>query len=81
MNYKKTLNHIKNKDISIAVVGLGYVGLPLALRFIKKKIKVFGFDVDVNKINNLRSGKSYIVDIKSNQLKYFKKIVQELAIK
>ncbi len=73
MNYKKNLNHIKNKDISIAVVGLGYVGLPLALRFIKKKIKVFGFDVDVNKINNLKSGKSYIVDIKSNQLKYFKK--------
>lgn len=73
MNYKDIISHIKKKDISIAIVGLGYVGLPLALRFIKQKIKVYGFDVDKNKINKLRNGKTYIVDADPKQLKYFKK--------
>ena len=38
-------------DICVAVVGLGYVGLPLAVAFAKKKYKVIGFDINDKKIN------------------------------
>ena len=69
---KKILDKIKKKNISICVVGLGYVGLPLCLRMIKKKINVFGIDNDIKKIEYLKKGKSYISDIKDNELKYFK---------
>jgi UDP-N-acetyl-D-glucosamine dehydrogenase len=48
---------------SIAIVGLGYVGLPLAITFIKKGITVLGIDLDVNKLECLRAGRSYLPDI------------------
>jgi len=48
---------------SIAVIGLGYVGLPLALLFAKKGFHVYGIDIDENKINCLLNGRSYIPDI------------------
>ena len=54
-----TKNFFKKK-ITIGVVGLGYVGLPLAILFAKKGFKVFGFDTDVVKIKILNSKKSYI---------------------
>lgn len=73
MEFKSKLFKIKRRNISVAVVGLGYVGLPLALRFIDKKIKVYGFDVSFEKIKKLKQGKSDIIDIKSKNLKYFKK--------
>ncbi|WP_343574912.1 nucleotide sugar dehydrogenase [Pseudomonas sp.] len=44
----------------IGIYGLGYVGLPLALRFAEAGIKVIGFDVDDNKVQALNSGRSYI---------------------
>lgn len=43
------------KDIRIGIIGLGYVGLPLAIEF-SKKFKVFGFDINSNRINELLSG-------------------------
>ena len=49
-----------NKKITIGVVGLGYVGLPLAILFAKKGFKVFGFDTDNKKIEMLNQRKSYI---------------------
>ncbi len=48
---------------SIAIVGLGYVGLPLAITFIKKGIKVVGIDLDASKLESLRAGRSYLPDI------------------
>jgi len=69
---KEILNKIRKKKIAICVVGLGYVGLPLCLRMIKRKIKVFGIDSDTKKIEYLKKGKSYISDIKGSELKYFK---------
>lgn len=47
----------------VAVIGLGYVGLPLAQLFIKKKYEVIGIDIDEKKINTLKDGKSYLTDI------------------
>lgn len=57
----------------VAIIGLGYVGLPLYLLCIKKKIDVFGYDIDKKKINQLRNNVSYNLDIKSSELRKIKK--------
>ena len=51
---------IKEKSLVVGIIGLGYVGLPLAKTFVKNRIKVFGFDTDRYKIKMLKEGKSYI---------------------
>jgi len=53
---------------SIAVIGLGYVGLPLALLADKKGFKVFGIDIDPKKIKSLANKKSYIDDVSDKQI-------------
>ena len=50
---KNLIKNFYNKKIKIGVIGLGYVGLPLATLFAKKGFKVFGFDTDVKKLNYL----------------------------
>ncbi len=62
------LKKIDNKNAVIGIVGMGYVGLPLAMRFSEVGFKVVGFDVDSEKIEKLNSGHSYIVDIKSERV-------------
>jgi UDP-N-acetyl-D-glucosamine dehydrogenase len=47
----------------IAIVGLGYVGLPLALQFAKSEVTVLGFDVDKGKVDELNAGRSFIKHI------------------
>ena len=54
--------------MKIAVVGLGYVGLPLATAFAEKKIKVVGIDSSPQKVKMISSGKSYVEDINSAEL-------------
>ena len=50
MNYFNDLKKkINTKKSTIGVIGLGYVGLPLALLYLKKKFKVIGFDIDKKK--------------------------------
>jgi UDP-N-acetyl-D-glucosamine dehydrogenase len=49
--------------MKIAVVGLGYVGLPLSLQFARSCVDVLGIDVDANKVNQLNSRRSYIKQI------------------
>ncbi|MFB7158067.1 MULTISPECIES: nucleotide sugar dehydrogenase [unclassified Lysinibacillus] len=56
-------NKIKTKSATIGVVGLGYVGLPLALEIVNKGFAVIGFDKDNEKITKLKSGDSYIADM------------------
>lgn len=51
---------IDDKSISIAVVGLGYVGLPLAMTFAKKGFKVYGYDIDTKKIDCLEKKENYL---------------------
>jgi len=50
---------IKKKEIRIAVVGLGYVGLPLAIEYAKKGFSVTGIDIDRDRIERLRKKESY----------------------
>lgn len=54
---------IKSKEAVIGVIGLGYVGLPLALKIVEKGYQVIGFDINKEKIKQLSNGQSYIVDI------------------
>jgi UDP-N-acetyl-D-glucosamine dehydrogenase len=55
--------------MSVAIVGLGYVGLPLAVAFAESGEKVIGFDLDRSKIEALGRGESYIEDVPSSALK------------
>ena len=48
----------------IGIVGLGYVGLPLMLRYCEVGYRVIGFDIDQTKVDALRAGKSYIEHIR-----------------
>lgn len=59
----------KEKKLNIAVIGLGYVGLPLAVEFAKKGFPVLGVDLDKNRVQKLRQKKSYISDIPRNDVK------------
>lgn len=59
---------ISKKEIKIAVVGLGYVGLPLALEFAKKGFCVWGIEIDKGRLANLKKRKSYITDISDEEL-------------
>lgn len=59
------INFNKNK---IAIIGLGYVGLPLAVEF-SKKFKVFGFDINTNRLNDLRNFEDTTLEITPQQLK------------
>jgi UDP-N-acetyl-D-glucosamine dehydrogenase len=55
-------------QMKIAVVGLGYVGLPLSLQFARAGIEVLGLDVDPKKVDALRAGESYIEHIESSEI-------------
>lgn len=55
------------KDVKIAVIGLGYVGLPLAVEF-AKKYQVVGFDIDAKRVRDLNSGKDYTLEIEDELL-------------
>lgn len=59
----------QNNTQKIAVIGLGFVGLPLACVFATKGFNVIGIDVDANKIASLNEGKSYITDVSDDTLK------------
>ena len=52
--------------MKIAVVGLGYVGLPLSLQFARSCVSVLGIDVDAEKVHLLNNGQSYIKHIESS---------------
>lgn len=61
-------NKIKNKKARIAVIGLGYVGLPLAVNFAKKGYMVFGLDTDQDRLAKIRNRESYILDVSSREI-------------
>ena len=57
------LSKIREKKATVGVVGLGYVGLPLALLFANKGFSVVGFDIDPRKVEKLQRGETYILHI------------------
>ncbi|MFH1198898.1 MAG: nucleotide sugar dehydrogenase [Candidatus Omnitrophota bacterium] len=66
VDFKK---RIGEKQVNIAVVGLGYVGLPLAIEFAKKGIQVFGIEIDKDRLEYIKKRESYITDISHEELR------------
>ncbi len=65
---------ILNKQAVVGVIGLGYVGLPLAMLISNKGFKTYGFDIDKNKIKLLKKKKSYITHIPEEKIKEAKNL-------
>jgi len=66
---KKLEEKILDKKAKVGVIGLGYVGLPLALTFVKGGFRVYGIDIDKNKVAKLKTGKSHILDVSPQEIK------------
>jgi UDP-N-acetyl-D-glucosamine dehydrogenase len=60
---------IDDQTVVLGIVGLGYVGLPLALAFAEKRFSVLGFDIDASKIESLSAGRSYIEHLDASRLR------------
>ena len=70
MNMKeRLLEKIAKRDITVGVVGLGYVGLPLAVEKAKTGFKTIGFDVQEEKVKMVNEGHNYIGDVVNEDLK------------
>ncbi|NQU94939.1 MAG: nucleotide sugar dehydrogenase [Candidatus Omnitrophica bacterium] len=69
MSIKNLKKRIKSKKAKVGVIGLGYVGLPLALSFAKKGFNVIGIDIDKDRIEQLKKRVSYITDVSNAELK------------
>ena len=65
----KLLEMIDQKKAVIGIIGMGYVGLPLAIHFGRNGFGVIGFDLDSRKIDKLLHGESYIKHISSESIK------------
>src|SRR5207245_8108437 len=61
-------NRIEARQARVAVIGLGYVGLPWAILYIEQKFPVTGFDIDKRKIDTLTKGGSYIFRISAEEI-------------
>lgn len=66
--YNDLINKLKSRNATIAVIGLGYVGLPNVVSKANRGFKVIGFDVDVSKIEQINNGFSYIGDVDTQEL-------------
>jgi len=71
--HEKLLKDIEAGKATIGVIGLGYVGLPIVIRFCEEGFNVIGFDVDPVKVKSLGRGRSYIKHIPSKQISRFVK--------
>src|SRR5712691_11126742 len=59
---------IESRQARVAVIGLGYVGLPLALLYTEQRLLVTGFDIDHRKVDTLNAGGSYIFRITRQEI-------------
>ena len=71
---EELLKKIENREVTVGVVGLGYVGLPLAVEKAKAGFKTIGFDVQEEKVKLVNEGHNYIGDVVDSDLK---KLVEE----
>jgi len=67
----RLIQKILNKKALIGIIGMGYVGLPLVLRFCEEDFRVLGFDIDSKKVATLKRGKSYLKSISSSRISRF----------
>ena len=65
---KALIEKIRTRQACVGVIGLGYVGLPLAVEFAKAGLKTIAFDIDGEKVEKVRQGKSYIGDVSDGEV-------------
>ena len=70
---KKLLQKIESKQARVGVLGLGYVGLPLAVEFARAGFRVTGLDLDRARVAKLERGESYIPDVDAAQIRSLQK--------
>ena len=75
------IKKIKHKKAVVGIIGLGYVGLPLALECCKKGFKTIGFDIDVTRIEELEKGKDRTLEVTSKNIQksMWRNLVPELT--
>ena len=64
-----TLEKIKANNFKVGIIGLGYVGLPLAVTFAKENVQVLGLETSAEKASKVNAGENYIGDVKDEDLK------------
>lgn len=67
-NTQDLLNKIEDHSATIGIIGMGYVGLPLAIEFAKANFTIIGFDLDETKVAAINTGKSYIKHISDTRI-------------
>lgn len=67
--YTKVLSKIKNNEETIGILGLGYVGLPLAVTFARHKVNILGFEKNESKAAMVNGGDNYIEDVEDAELR------------
>ena len=73
-NFENIMKKINDNSVVVGIIGLGYVGLPLAVTFARKGITVLGFEKSTKKAESVNAGKNYIGDVTDDDLR---KAVQE----
>ena len=68
VTHQQLVERITARKANIGVIGLGYVGLPLAVEFARQGFNVYGFDVDETKTGQINAGRSYIPDVSEKEL-------------
>jgi UDP-N-acetyl-D-glucosamine dehydrogenase len=71
MPLERKPEYFKGAQLKVGVIGCGYVGLPLGLRFAEAGHRVLGFDIDPNKVSKLNEGQSYIGHIPSSKIQQY----------
>ena len=66
--FEQLSDRIISKDAKVGIIGLGYVGLPLAVEFAKAGFNTTGFDIDSNRVEYINRGKSYIPDVSEKEI-------------
>src|SRR2546427_5679747 len=68
-SYDELERRIRTRQARFGVIGLGYVGLPLALTLSEAGFNVTGIDIDTNRVDAILAGRSYITDVSDKELR------------
>jgi UDP-N-acetyl-D-glucosamine dehydrogenase len=66
---ERLMQKIADRTAHVAVIGLGYVGLPLVVEFAKAGFRAVGIDIDIGRVERLKRGESYVKDVSSEDVK------------